>query len=169
MRKDTLNYQLIAGRIKRWHTYPTIGEQTVGEHTYGVLQILRYIMEEEWDIDMVHAVLDHDVPEVVLGDIPYSGKKLVPAIRAAEQRVANEVGLSTDAPCSEAIKIADLLEMGIWGAQQVSMGNSNGHQIVNTVCKEVEQIEKYEAYPRAHELVAELKSIARGANDESGE
>ena len=40
--------RLKAGRVKRYHTAGITGEQTVGEHTYGVCQILQYLYDPEY-------------------------------------------------------------------------------------------------------------------------
>ena len=77
---------LRAGRVMRWHTTPDGLRQTVGEHTFGVMCILAFVLDAS---GMIHApdeflrvkyraeaaalllaALLHDAPELYTGDIP---------------------------------------------------------------------------------------------------
>jgi 5'-deoxynucleotidase YfbR-like HD superfamily hydrolase len=67
---------LLASRIQRWHTIPNLN-QTVGEHTYGVLVILTRFMNEaprvfteDDKLKIYQVALTHDAPELFTGDIP---------------------------------------------------------------------------------------------------
>ena len=86
---ERLQNTLAAGRVRRWHTDDK-APQTVGEHTFGVMVILVYLLQEEGDAlntvetesdaDRIKRVADltalfigalvHDATELFTGDIP---------------------------------------------------------------------------------------------------
>jgi 5'-deoxynucleotidase YfbR-like HD superfamily hydrolase len=59
-----LKLRLDAAIVKRYHTMNIIGQQTVGEHTYNVVQLIRYITEDKASENLIKAALDHDVTGV---------------------------------------------------------------------------------------------------------
>lgn len=66
--------------VSRCHTIPLTRSYTVGQHTNGMLQIL-FLLHEECNlenVDMLYrAILLHDLPEVITGDIPAPVKKRI--------------------------------------------------------------------------------------------
>ena len=135
----TLRIQLNAGKIRRWHTLPIIGEQTVADHTYGVCQILRYIYDNRCPPCLLNAALDHDVPEYYTGDVPFGAKKgshsLRVGLRQLEEKYAKDGGIIHDLTTAEkvALKWADLAEMGFFGILQFTLGNLGGRDVVENV------------------------------------
>lgn len=85
-RFDRLLNTLAAGRVMRWHTQPDGLRQTVGEHTFGVMCVLLFALNEaDWasgvSVDesrrnraeaciMLIGALLHDSREIFTGDIP---------------------------------------------------------------------------------------------------
>lgn len=85
-RRRRLFKTLDAARVMRWHTQPDGKQQTVGEHTFGVMCILLFVLSQSdlsardipEDLRKVRAdtvallvgALLHDAHEVILGDIP---------------------------------------------------------------------------------------------------
>ena len=128
----TLGLQLMAGRVKRYHNHSIIGEQTVGEHTYGMVQIIRCLTDDDCSGNLLKAALDHDVPEAITGDIPFTAKKGHPELKIAvdnvEAEVEKEYGLQRLLNAAEynVLKQADLLEMGFFGINQMRLGNKYG-------------------------------------------
>lgn len=77
---------LRAGRVMRWHTTPDGLRQTVGEHTFGVMCILAFVLDASGMIQapdeflrvkyraeaaaLLIGALLHDAPELYTGDIP---------------------------------------------------------------------------------------------------
>lgn len=61
--------------VKRWHIVPTVKEQTVADHVYGVMQLGCW-MARELGLDVLDQffveLLDHDIEEVITGDVPAS-------------------------------------------------------------------------------------------------
>jgi len=111
----TLKDRLRLDEVERWHTVPTTRSQTVAGHTYGVIVIAQSLAQsfvnrsqEEWPRAQydkwMHAVLDsalnHDVDEVLTGDIPSPNKE----------------PYNWDGPISvqKIVKIADVIETWLW-------------------------------------------------------
>lgn len=121
-----------AARVGRNHTVPTIRNQSVGEHTFGVMAILFEVAgdDKDFDLDVVRAALNHDAMEVITGDVPAPAKWLYPeiemALRSAESQISNSYQLSpyTLTPRQiQMIKFADLLELAIYSIEELDMGN----------------------------------------------
>ena len=60
---------LDGGEVKRYHTLSTIGEQTVGSHSWGVAVILNWL-EPQISKHAILKALTHDVAEKQTGDMP---------------------------------------------------------------------------------------------------
>ncbi len=141
----TMELRLDAGKVKRWHAYPIIGEQTVADHTYGVCQILRYLGAE----GLIMFALDHDVPEHITGDIPYSAKKdnagLSRYIAELEDDIIREYKLaehydSLTEPEENLLKFADLAEMGYFALRQFNLGNRYATEVLSNVVKSLHEL-----------------------------
>jgi len=136
---DVLFIQLQAGKIKRWHTLPIIGEQTVADHTYGVCQILRYLYGETPCYSVIYAALDHDVPEYYTGDIPFDVKKKSHSMRVGikmlEIQYVKDGGKLHSLTIDEklALRFADLAEMGFFAMHQWKLGNDTMEVVINVL------------------------------------
>jgi len=140
MEINITSVRLAAARIKRYHTGMIIGEQSVGEHTYGVVQILRHVMNDNLHIDWLKAALDHDIMEYFTGDVPHPAKVLFPfldeAVDTAEGDIAYKLGLcNNELPLRGKVilKVCDLLEMGFYGLHQAELGNVYGLAVMEQV------------------------------------
>ena len=119
---NQINYDKIetiydAQFINRYHTVPLGGlRQTVGAHSYAVVVLL----DQLWDNcskSLLLSALYHDVPEIVLGDIPATAKWEYPevkkAFKKAEDKVAKDLGINfvlTERETNR-LKMADMLEL----------------------------------------------------------
>jgi len=103
--------------INRYHTVPLGGlRQTVGAHSYAVVVLL----DQLWDNcskNLLLSALYHDVPEIVLGDVPATAKWSYPevqkAFKKAEQKVMKDLDIDfvlTDRELNR-LKMADMLEL----------------------------------------------------------
>ena len=103
--------------INRYHTVPLGGlRQTVGAHSYAVVVLL----DQLWDNcskNLLLSALYHDVPEIVLGDIPATAKWSYPDVqkvfKKAEQKVMKDLDIDfvlTDRELNR-LKMADMLEL----------------------------------------------------------
>ena len=131
MSSDVISRQLqmlIKGAYtKRFHTVPTIMQETVGHHSMLVAGLL-YILWPEKQHLLIHAIM-HDLPEHVTGDTPSPGKRMFvdrDRLKSAEYTLMVDAGLNLPklSPEDERyLKIADILAGMITCSQEVLMGN----------------------------------------------
>jgi len=124
----------LAGRVQRYHTWPHIKEQSVGEHSWQLLRILMAVWPDVPDYVMKYVVL-HDVGEHHVGDIPFPVKLDNPSLKdvmnklesEAASRMLVEWSMQPVHALQEAdarvVKICELIEMAEWGAEEWLMGN----------------------------------------------
>lgn len=62
-----------AGAVRRLHVHRVIGSYDVAQHTYGALCLLK-LLHPNPPIKLIWAVLGHDMPERLTGDIPAPAK-----------------------------------------------------------------------------------------------
>lgn len=138
MLDNAIEIQFRSSNIKRYHIDPIIGEQNVGHHSYRVAQLVRYLTDDTCSRALICAALDHDVPEVVIGDMPFGVKKNL-KLKELLDKVGDEylssLGLLMDLTDEEKVvlKTADILEAGLFGAEQMDMGNKQGQVILYRV------------------------------------
>lgn len=105
--------QLLLQQVKRYPICHVNREQSVAEHSYNVLLIARYLVEDEADTDLkeevMHYAIDHDMDEITTGDIPSPFKRHLrqecPAVIKyldGEHFIPNEI--------KAIVKLADCLE-----------------------------------------------------------
>lgn len=124
------DFLYFAGRVKRYHSWPTTQSQTIGEHSWQVALIYERIFGE-LSPPVERYIRLHDVAELVAGDIPFPVKAENPELKVEFEKVEHKallhmgVGALPDLPDSERkrIKICDLLEMMIFGLVEREMGN----------------------------------------------
>ena len=120
------------GVIKRYHTLETIGEQSVGAHSWGVAMILVYL-EPEISKTAILKALTHDIAELYTGDIPapvkWDNPTLVKSLKAIELAYEQTLGIdySRELGKQEALlfKQADMFELLFFCMRQRKMGNTN--------------------------------------------
>jgi len=138
--RSNLHYLLTpyeAGRVKRYHTIDTVKEQTVADHTWGVLMIVRYLTgRPSWSL--VEAALLHDVPEVVTGDVPapakWQSQQPCDALDEIESKVLDEMKAPMPALTSEEVlilKIADTTELLLKARREMDLGNKEFNNVSN--------------------------------------
>ena len=117
----------LAGAVKRWHTKPTIKEQDVAAHSWGVGLILMKIAPD--NLVLLRAGLTHDCHELEAGDIPYPFKRNNDIVKEAydsQEEAFNEKygiyhGLTDDE--RKMLKWADMFELYLWCKRELQLGN----------------------------------------------
>lgn len=123
-----------AGAVKRFHTIPTHGEQTIAEHSYHMCLILTQIADNP-SPELFKAALYHDLPESVTGDIPAPTKwrypKLAEELEVAELEFIRRNNINVELTDREwlALKYADMAELVYYCIDQLNLGNRNMLQI----------------------------------------
>ena len=135
-----------SGRITRYHTWPRIQQQSVGEHSWQLLRILLAIWPEVPRELMVHAVT-HDVGEIATGDLPFPAKARDPELKRKIDEAEKSTHLRMSMPWSlpapqllaqewlDVFKYAEYIEMWEWALDDMDMGNQNA-DLVRVRCLE---------------------------------
>lgn len=130
----------IAGQIERYHTWPRILKQSVGEHTWQFIRIL-YTVWPDVPREIILWVMFHDVGEMA-GDIPFPWKLRVPdlgaGMRKAEAMVTTKMFIDWDmveipglgAQDKIICKSCEYIEMWEWALHESSLGNKYAELVV---------------------------------------
>jgi hypothetical protein len=128
---DTIKYLREAASVERCHAIPHLGSYTVGHHTFGMLALLRWLHPEA-STNLIWAIVEHDLPERKIGDIPH-GAKLSGIInkeemeRVEQNLVEDLLGSSSDKYLNEEEKKwlagLDMLDFFFWCKEQLALGN----------------------------------------------
>ena len=131
----------MAGRVSRYSTWPTIRQQSVGEHTHRVCMLYLKLFGIPRAEVLVY-ILQHDLGELFAGDAPFYAKRRVPALKEASDLAEKEglkhLGLIQPKITEEEwkqFKIADLLEMYEFGQIEYRMGNQYGDIVSQNIMK----------------------------------
>lgn len=130
----------LAGGVKRWHVQPTLRQQTVAEHSFGVMMLIRQVVDgnvfsDESILNMLLAAMHHDLPELMTGDIPADVKRRHPDLDAMLTRIEMTAeDLYFDTPLTaverDLVKWADTMELILWCLEEIALGNTNMRRVV---------------------------------------
>ncbi len=137
MTAKVVDFLRFSGLVKRYHTWPTIQSQNVGEHTWQVMRLYVQIFGIPTSVVWLY-MLHHDSPEVEIGDPPYPIKRDNPQLKyeygRLEMQFETDHDLVRSSEISETdrtrVKICDLLEMWEFGLVEMKMGNALAENIV---------------------------------------
>lgn len=125
----------LAGAVKRYHTWPMLGQQTVAEHAWRVAGIYVEIFGLP-RAEVLYYCLHHDSGELWAGDLPFGTKIGRPILKQlmddAEAKGREQLNLSLPELSEQElvqVKICDLLEMHELGAHECLMGNQYAEPI----------------------------------------
>ena len=128
---DWVDKMIQGAAVKRYHTVPTIGHETVGEHSFGVAMLVLAITENKASDNLIKAALFHDISEQYTGDVPFPSKVAFPIVKcaldAAEESWNKENGFDIELNERDRIclKWADMLQLLIYCRNQRMLGNRN--------------------------------------------
>ena len=133
----------MAGRVTRYHTWPRLREQSVGEHTWQLMRILDCVWPE-MPVRVWRTVLWHDVGEIATGDMPYPVKRNNTILGREMDRLEHEAIekiLEKWRPTGELlalkgdertiVKTCELVEMWEWGLEETAMGSRFGRIVAD--------------------------------------
>lgn len=117
------------GEVKRMHTVPTLREQTVAAHSFGVAWWCWMLSPAQRpSANLLMAALAHDVPEHAVGDIPAPTKRLLG--RDQLDAMEAEADLAGGLPVFELteaeariLKMADCFDLLMTCVKEAEMGN----------------------------------------------
>lgn len=119
-----------SARVKRYHSEPVLHQQTVGEHTYGVLWFILMIANGRASAELLRAAVMHDMHEYITGDVPSPSKRL-PGVKEVfdgleadiEMTVVGERAPILTAEEAWTLKTADCLDGLTFCAFELRLGN----------------------------------------------
>lgn len=136
---DVLHSARWGGQVKRYHTWPTLRQQSVGEHSWQVARIYREIWGCPRPVVWEYILL-HDVGEIITGDIPFQSKARFPELKAAakeaEQKAMIMVGAVPGVLTAQEerrVKFCDLMEMLEFSIEEMQMGNTLARPILDNI------------------------------------
>lgn len=138
---DKVKFVREAAVVDRCHTVPHFGNYPVGLHSYNMLAILR-ILWSDCPINLVWAILEHDVPERLTGDIPSPVKwfKIVDRdqLKIAEATINAEIfGCNSEDFLNlnemNWLRGLDILELYMWCRDQEMLGNKNVRKMMGRI------------------------------------
>lgn len=102
--------------MRRWHTEPTIGDQSVADHSWGVVMLVGWLTNWRRPYLLIHAAT-HDIGEHATGDVPAQVKwaspeitKVVEELELREHRRLSLPAFVFDTDDALVIKLADTLD-----------------------------------------------------------
>jgi 5'-deoxynucleotidase YfbR-like HD superfamily hydrolase len=136
----------LAGKVTRYHAWPTLNIQTIADHSWRVATLVVEVFGMPRAEVFIYA-LYHDCGEMFSGDLPFMVKTAVPgladAMKTAEAYGLDQLGVKLPelSPLERAqVKIADLLEMHEFGALEVEMGNQFGAAVRDDTLVEARRV-----------------------------
>lgn len=150
-----------AGQVKRYHVKRTHRIQTVAEHTFGMLMLIKQVAPHS-SKDLYNAILHHDLPELFTGDVPGPIKRahpdLGPLLDSIEEGLAPLYQDITLIPSEQwLLKWADRMELTMWCLEEIRMGNTN---IATTARRGLGWILASPVLPCARQLTQEVVADA---------
>jgi 5'-deoxynucleotidase YfbR-like HD superfamily hydrolase len=120
-----------AGAVKRYHVKRTLRQQTVAEHTFGMLMLVKQVAPHIDKSVLYAAILHHDLPELMTGDVPAPIKRAHPELGPLMNSIEEELAPLYDPLCerltqeeASLLKWADRMELVLWCLEEYRMGNT---------------------------------------------
>jgi chloramphenicol 3-O-phosphotransferase len=134
------------GDVIRYHTWPTLQQQTTGQHSWNVVRILVTLWPEAPKEAILNAQF-HDSGEVGTGDAPYPVKANNPDIKRGMDRIEGEIraemGVGRHMNCDQfwrdRIKLCDCIEMWEFGLDEVHFGNRFAELVVSRMAEQIDR------------------------------
>lgn len=139
----------LAGEVIRYHTWPHIRQQSVGEHSWQVSRIIMTIAPQiYWAVLLPYAV-KHDMAEIVTGDLPYPIKAnnsvLSSEMDKIEVDAINVMDYKWNSPSlfkltpqeKWVFKLAEFIEMWEWGLEESLRGNQFARKVIDACYDEI--------------------------------
>jgi len=117
-----------AADVRRYHTKRVLRDQSIGAHSFNMLMLINLVAPDARK-EVFVAVMHHDLPELMTGDIPAPIKKmhdmLGPLMDQIESGLAplfKDCGLTDEE--ERLVKWADRMELVLWCLEEVRLGNT---------------------------------------------
>lgn len=142
------------GNVRRCHTVPHHGEYTVGKHSYDAANLLLFLNPDA-SVNLIKAVLWHDLGERWTGDVPYPAVRRDAEFAAAYRRLEKEGmerhGIKMPELTQDEtnwLSCVDKLELLLWAYDQTALGNKMVCEYITVLNKWFEDAEAENRAPK---------------------
>ncbi len=121
--------------VERAHTLPHHGTYSVGKHSYDATMLL-FALHPGPTMELVKAVMSHDLGERWCGDVPaptkWSDGELAKRLGKLEKQCLAHLGfdISLTAEDAQWLDAVDKLELLLWAKEQMALGNLNAGCVI---------------------------------------
>lgn len=125
-----VTYLREASNVERSHTLPHHGSYSVGKHSYDAVMLL-LALKPDASLNLVKAVLYHDLGERFSGDMPSPAKthdgELSRRLDRFEEKARDflTLGVKLDSEERRWVHAVDKVEFLLWCKDQLALGNMN--------------------------------------------
>lgn len=171
--KPSVKFLYAGGAVRRFHVVPTIKEDSVAQHSFGVAWMCYLLWHEDTEgqipAELLLAALSHDLAEQYTGDVPAPAKRtlgLRSQFRQYEAEIENNNGVEFFSRLGSeerrVLKIADCMDGAARCAIEVAMGNSWARVPYNRF---VAYLEELAMTPRDRRVLEEVTQLLKGEQD----
>jgi len=116
-----------AADVKRYHTHRVLRQQTIGAHSFNMLLLLDQVAPRARK-EVFQAIMHHDLPELMTGDVPAPIKRLHPELKVMMQEAEEDLTplyreLHLTVGEEQLVKFCDTMELVLWCLEEWQMGN----------------------------------------------
>ena len=135
MNIEWIEMMMNGAAVKRYHTVQIIGQETVAEHSFGVVMMVIALTEGKATNKLLKSALYHDLAEQITGDIPAPVKWQHPVLKTSLQIIeesfesTHSLQISLSEEEETVLKWADLLQLLLFCKSQRNIGNRNVNAI----------------------------------------
>lgn len=129
----------LASRVKRYHTFPVLHQETVGEHSHRVCTLYLQLFDTP-RAAVLEYIVYHDLGEFSAGDLPFCAKRDVPEMKhfmdRAEERGLQRLNIKMPELTAEEharVKLCDMLQMLEFARIEMQMGNQLARLVQNNI------------------------------------
>lgn len=136
------------GSVKRYHVMPTVGHQTVAEHSYHVACLL-HLLTPDVSANLLKAALFHDLAEQETGDVPATAKWYCSMLKDVLSELEDDFNLRYNTvvelyPSERALlKIADTMELVCYCVDQMMFGNHHALEVARRGINHLESLKPF--------------------------
>lgn len=140
---EKIKFTREAASVMRCHTITHHGEYSVGHHSFNMLTMLR-ILYPDAPVALIWAIIEHDIPERLTGDIPSPVKWFKIINKIELNKIECEINiaifgedLNTILEPHQIMWLAglDILELFMWCKDQLMLGNENVLVMISRIDK----------------------------------
>jgi len=145
--KSKLQFICDGANTRRYHTIPTLCQETVGHHSHGVALLAHLIMDNRaYNPQVIYAALLHDMAEHQTGDVPAPSKRefgIAEQFNELEDRILRSSGFPMPTLSSQdqrVLKLADIAQGALFCVQELEMGNSKMRVVLDRYLSYADQM-----------------------------